>query len=207
MIARTRSGDDRCSSSSFTSTAPPAARSLRFRGIFKLSYLLRGLPGHPLHPPLTDATIGIYTFATIAGLADVTGISNNAATHGWWLALLTGLIVTVPTALTGLADWLTLEWGSELWKTATLHLTAMVSATVFFGLAAIFGHDSFKRGDISAGPFVLTLVGFGLLTLGGWLGGTIVFVHGMRVLNLVKAPAVRAVSPVPKPEKEAAEGG
>ena len=173
----------------------------------KLSYLWKGLPGHPIHPPLTDATIGIYTFATIAALADVTGISNNAATHGWWLALLAGLVVTVPTALTGFFDWLTIEWGTELWKTATLHLTAMVSATVFFGLAALLGHDSFKRGDVSAGPFVLTIVGFGLLTLGGWLGGTIVFVHGMRVLNLVKEPADRAVSPVPKPEKEAAEGG
>jgi uncharacterized membrane protein len=172
----------------------------------KLSYLWKGLPGHPIHPPLTDATIGIYTFATIAALADVTGISNNAATHGWWLALLTGLVVTVPTALTGLVDWLSLEWGSELWKTATLHLTAMVSATVFFGLAALLGHDSFKRGNVSAGPFVLTIVGFGLLTLGGWLGGTVVFVHGMRVLSLVKEPAERAVSPVPKPEKEAAEG-
>ena len=173
----------------------------------KLSYLWKGLPGHPIHPPFTDATIGIYTFATIAALADVTGISNNAATHGWWLALLTGLVVTVPTALTGLVDWLTMEWGSELWKTATLHLTAMVSATVFFGLAGLLGHDSFKRGDVGAGPFVLTIVGFGLLTLGGWLGGTIVFVHGMRVLNLVREPAERAVSPVPKPEKEAAEGG
>jgi uncharacterized membrane protein len=173
----------------------------------KLSYLWKGLPGHPIHPPFTDATIGIYTFATIAALADVTGISNNAATHGWWLALLTGLIVTVPTALTGFLDWLTMEWGSELWKTATLHLTAMVSATVFFGLAAIVGHDSFKRGDVSAGPFILTVVGFGLLILGGWLGGTVVFVHGMRVLNLVGEPAGRAASPLPKPEKEAAEGG
>jgi hypothetical protein len=26
--------------------------------------VLRGLPGHPLHPPLTDATIGAYTVAT-----------------------------------------------------------------------------------------------------------------------------------------------
>ena len=164
----------------------------------KLSYLWKGLPGHPIHPPLTDATIGIYTFATIAALADVTGISNNAATHGWWLALLAGLIFTVPAALTGLLDWLTMQWGSGLWKTGTLHLTAMVSAT--------FGHDSFKRGDVTAGPFVLTVVGFGLLTLGGWLGGSIVFVHGMRVLSLVGEPTERAVSPVPKPEKEAAEG-
>jgi uncharacterized membrane protein len=173
----------------------------------KLSYLWRGLPGHPLHPPLTDATIGIYTFATVAALADVVGISNHAAAHGWWLALLVGLITTVFTALTGFLDWLTIEWGSELWKTATLHLTAMVSATVFFGLAALLGHDSFKAGNLEAGPFVLTLVGFGLLTLGGWLGGSVVFVHGMRVLSLVEEPVERAAAPVVTPEKEAAEGG
>jgi uncharacterized membrane protein len=172
----------------------------------KISYLWRGLPGHPIHPPRADATIGIYTFATIAALADVTGISTNAATHGWWLALLAGLLATVPTALTGLLDWLTIEWGTELWKTATFHMIAMVSATVFFGLAAIFGHDDFNRGDVTAGSFVLTVVGFGLLTLGGWLGGSVVFVHGMRVLSLVREPTERAVSPVPKPEKEAAEG-
>ena len=173
----------------------------------KLGYLIRGLPGHPLHPPLTDATIGIYTFATIAAFADVLGISTNAATHGWWLALLAGLITTVATALTGLVDWLSIEWGSELWKTATLHMVAMLSATVFFGLAALTGHGSFDEGNVHAGPFVLTVVGFGLLTLGGWLGGTIVYVYGMRVLNLVEEPATRAASPVPKPEKELAEGG
>src|SRR5919197_575054 len=173
----------------------------------KLSSLWKGLPGHPLHPPLTDATIGTYTFATVAVLASVMGVSKNAAAHGWWLALLLGLIITVATALTGFADWLTIEWGTELWKTATYHMIAMVSATVFFGLAAIFGHDDFKSGNVTAGPFVLTVVGFGLLTLGGWLGGSVVFVHGMRVLSLVKEPAERAVSPLPKPEKEAAEGG
>jgi uncharacterized membrane protein len=172
----------------------------------KLSYLWKGLPGHPIHPPLTDATIGIYTFATIAALADVLGISTHAATHGWWLALLTGLLVTVATAATGFLDWLTIEWGSELWKTATWHMASMLTATVFFGLAALLGKDSFDAGDLSAGPFVLTLVGFGLLTIGGWLGGSVVFVHGMRVLSLVEEPTERAVSPVPKPEKEEAEG-
>jgi uncharacterized membrane protein len=172
----------------------------------KLGYLIHGLPGHPIHPPLTDATVGIYTFATIGALADVLGISDNAATHGWWLALLAGLILTVPTALTGLADWLTIERGTELWKTATLHLATMVSATVFFAIAALTGHGSFKEGNVHAGPFVITLIGFVLLTLGGWLGGSIVFGHGMRVLKLVEEPTERAVSPLPKPEKEAAEG-
>jgi len=172
----------------------------------KLSYLWRGLPGHPIHPPLTDATIGIYTFATIAAFIDVVGITDRAGAYGWWIALVVGLITTVFTALTGFADWLTLEWGSEIWKTATSHMLAMVSATVFFALAAIFGHGSYTHGDVSSGAFVLTLIGFGLLTLGGWLGGAIVYVHGMRVLSLVQEPAPRAAAPVAHPEKELAEG-
>jgi uncharacterized membrane protein len=172
----------------------------------KLSYLWRGLPGHPIHPPLTDATFGTYTFATVAGLAEVTGITESSGAYGWWIALIFGLIVTVATATTGLIDWLSITRGTELWKTATLHMIAMLSATVFFALAAIFGHSSYTHGDISSGAFVLTLIGFALLTLGGWLGGAIVFVHGMRVLNLKGEPAGRAVSPVPHAEKEEAEG-
>ncbi len=148
---------------------------------FKPSYLIRGLPGHPLHPPLTDATIGIYTFATGAAVLNKLGVADHAFMQGWWLALVVGLCVTVPTALTGLADWLLITRGTPLWRTATLHLTAMVTATVFFLLAAAFGHSCYVSGDLSVGPFVLTLVGFAVLTCGGWLGGSIVFRFGMRV--------------------------
>lgn len=172
----------------------------------KPSYLWKGLPGHPIHPPLTDATIGTYTFATVAGLAEVVGITENSGAYGWWIALVFGLIVTVPTALTGLADWLTITWRSDLWWTATYHMLSMVTATVFFGLAAIFGHDSYTAGDVSSGAFILTLIGFGFLTLGGWIGGSIVYVHGMRVLNLLREPTERAVAPKAHPEKEMAEG-
>jgi uncharacterized membrane protein len=172
----------------------------------KLSYLVRGLPGHPLHPPLTDATIGVYSAATISAVLSAIGVSEKNTATAWWLALVAGLALTVPTALTGLADWLTITWGSPLWRTATTHLLAMVSAAVLFLLAAIFGHAGYVDHAVRGGPLVLTLVGFATLTLGGWLGGTIVFVHGMRVLNLVEEPAIRAATPVPTPEKEEAAG-
>src|SRR5204862_6434671 len=96
----------------------------------KLSYLWRGLPGHPIHPPLTDATIGIYTFATIAAFIEVVGITPRSGAYGWWIALVVGLITTGFTALTGFADWLTLECGTEIWKTATPHMLPMISPTV-----------------------------------------------------------------------------
>jgi uncharacterized membrane protein len=173
----------------------------------KLSYLIRGLPGHPTHPPLTDATIGAYTAATVMGFASIIGIAEKPAAHGWWIALVVGAIASGPTVATGLFDWLTIETGTPLWRTATAHALANATASVFFVLAIIFGHSGYAHGAVRTGPYILTLIGFGFLTLGGWLGGAIVYVHGMRVLNLVGEPTARAVTPAPKPEKEMAEGG
>ena len=172
----------------------------------KLSYLWKGLPGHPIHPPLTDVTIGAYTAATVMAIASIVGVAHVSAAHGWWLALVVGLITTALTATTGFLDWLTIEWGSPLWWTATWHLLSMLTATAFFLVAVLVGHGGYKHGAVDAGPFVLTLVGFGFLTLGGWLGGAVVYVHGMRVLSLTSEPPGRAVAPVPHPEKEEAEG-
>jgi uncharacterized membrane protein len=171
----------------------------------KLSYLYRGTPGHPLHPPLTDAVIGAYTFALITAIADVAGWSERSAAHAWWLALLVALVLTVPAALTGLADWLSITWGSELWKTATSHMIAMVSASALFLIALLSGHNDWQVGSIEALPFVLTVAGFVVLTVGGWLGGAIVFTHGMRVLSLPEEPATQAAKPLPAPEEERAE--
>ena len=173
----------------------------------KLSYLWKGLPGHPINPPLTDATIGVYTAATVMAIASVVGVAEHAAAHGWWLALVIGLISTGLTALTGFADWLTIEWGSNLWWTATWHMLSMLTATGFFLVATLVGHAGYTHAAVRTGPFILTLVGFCFLTVGGWLGGAVVYVHGMRVLNLTGEPPGRAIAPTPHPEKEMAEGG
>ena len=170
-----------------------------------MGFLLRGLAGHPLHPPLTDATIGLYTFAAGAAILSRLGVSDENLATAWWLALVGGLIVTVPTALTGFADWLTIARGTALWRTATLHLSAMLTATIVFAITAGAGHADYVDRAVSGGALILTLIGYGVMALGGWLGGAIVFVHGMRVLNLVEEPTARAVSPVPSPEKEEAE--
>jgi hypothetical protein len=103
-------------------------------------------------------------------------------------------------------DWLSISWKTPLWWTATYHMLSMLTATVFFLIAALLGHGGYTHGAVETGPFILTLVGFAFLTLGGWLGGAIVYVHGMRVLNLVDEPPTRAASPVPHREKQEAEG-
>ena len=171
----------------------------------RLSVLWRGLAGHPIHPPLTDVTLGAYTIATAFALLSRLGVSDDNTTTVWWLVLVAGLVTTVPTALTGFADWLDIQRRTPLWRTATAHMSAMLIATIFFAITAGAGHSDYVNGTISGASLVLTLVGYVVLVTGGWLGGSIVFVHGMRVLNLVDEPSMRAAAPVEHPEKREAE--
>jgi uncharacterized membrane protein len=163
----------------------------------KLSYLWRGFPGHPVHPRLSDATIGIYTFAAVAALADVLGISDEAAAHGWWLALLLGLIVSVPAAVTGVLEWREVKRGTPLWWPVTYHGLVMVTATVLFLIALIVGKDSFDSANITSTPLLFTLIAYGILAAGGFLGGSLVFKHGMRVLPREEAPGGAPAPPPP----------
>ncbi|HWG56572.1 MAG TPA: DUF2231 domain-containing protein [Gaiellaceae bacterium] len=171
----------------------------------KLSYLWNGTPGHPIHPPLTDATIGAYTFATIAAVMSKLGVAEEQFAHGWWLALVVGLVTSAATSLTGLVDWAKISSGTPMKRTANTHALTMITATVFFALAAIVGHDGYADDAVETVPFLLTLIGFGLLTAGGTFGGSLTYVHGMRVLELPEEPAHKALSPLPSEEEKRAE--
>lgn len=160
--------------------------------------LVRGLPGHPLHPPLTDATIGMFVLAAGLAIIGKAGAIELAAAKGMWLALIGGLIVAVPTATTGMADWLSIDWGSARWRTATVHLTAMVTAVALFALAAWRQYHGYQHGHVTTGGLILTLCAAAVLTLGGWLGGSLVFVHGTRVLTT--SPEHQPPEPATTPE-------
>jgi hypothetical protein len=103
--------------------------------------------------------------------------------------------------VTGLVDWLSITRGTPLWRTATTHLVVMVVANALFGLAAILGYAGYVEGEIGTTALVLALCGFAALTAGAWIGGSIVFVHGMRVLKLPEEPAASAIMPGEKGEQ------
>jgi len=168
---------------------------------------LRGFPGHPSHPPLTDVTIGAYTFGTVAAILSKAGVAEHAFAQAWWLALIVGACSSILTVGTGFLDWLQISSGTPLWRTATIHALTNASASVFFILAIVFGHDDYVQRAVHTSSLIATIVGFVLLTAGGTMGGAITYVHGMRVLNLVDEPTARAIVPSTHAEKERAEGG
>jgi uncharacterized membrane protein len=163
--------------------------------MMRLIQLLKGWPGKPSHPPLTDASIGAYTVGVAMLVLGALGVEEEQMAHGALLAIGGGLALALPTALTGLLDWLDIPKGTPARSTATVHLFTMLTATVVFALTFVAQLDGYDNGQIETLALVLGIAAEALLTCGGYLGGTIVFVYGNRVLKRLETPVRDALIP------------
>jgi uncharacterized membrane protein len=157
--------------------------------------LVRGFPGKPLHPPLTDASIGSYTLGAVALVAGKAGLETAAMSHAALIGISFGLLLAAPTAITGLVDWLDLPRDTPARKVATIHLVLMLSATVMFALTWLLQRPGYNDGDVRTGALVAGLAAEALLVVGGNVGGANVFVYGIRVLGRPDTPPAKALNP------------
>jgi nitrite reductase/ring-hydroxylating ferredoxin subunit/uncharacterized membrane protein len=129
--------------------------------------------GHPLHPILTDVVIGSWDSAVLLDL--VGGRSAHDASD----ALVgIGVLSAGPTALAGWSDWNDTE-GDER-RLGLIHaLGNTVVLTLFAGswLARRRGHRALGVG--------LSTAGMGLAAGTAWLGGHLIYKHGVGVDNTV----------------------
>jgi uncharacterized membrane protein len=181
----------------YRAQTPPPATTDTDRRSFRMVLLrrLKGYPGHPSHPPLTDASIGAYTVAVALLVLGALGLEEPAMAHGALLAISAGLVLAPPTMLTGLLDWRELPSGTPKRKLANLHLGIMLAATAAFALSWFPAQAGYQDGRVHAGALVLALAGEALLFAGGYLGGALVYVHGHRVLAQPQAPVGEALLP------------
>lgn len=129
--------------------------------------------GHPLHPALTDLTIGAWL---IGGAFDAVGElrdSPAARRTGDHLAAV-GTAAAVPTALSGLADFSTFPEGSS--RPATLH--GLLNA-VNMGLYGLSLRDR-RNGNRRRG-LAFSWIAQGLTLASAWLGGQLVYKHRVGV--------------------------
>jgi len=123
--------------------------------------------GHPLHPVLTDFTIGAWAMGAAFDLAG--GLTNSDSFRQTGDRLTTaGVVCAVPTALTGLVDFSTFP--EETAKTVTWH--GMLNV-VNFGLFAMSVRER-RRGNRGRG-LIFSTIGLGLTAVSAWLGGHLVY--------------------------------
>ena len=125
--------------------------------------------GHPLHPPLTDVVIGAWTSAVAL---DWLGGKRGGPAADWLVPL--GVLSALPTVAAGLNDAARLAGPSQ--RLALVHATTNVVATGLFGASWLA-----RRADRRLAGRLWALAGFGMVSLGGYLGGHLSFRRGVGV--------------------------
>ncbi|KRE81602.1 Rieske (2Fe-2S) protein [Arthrobacter sp. Soil763] len=127
------------------------------------------LIGHPVHPLLTDLPIGAWSMAAL--LDTLGGETMKPAAD---LLVAVGIAAAVPTAAAGLND-----WSDTQGKPRRVGLVHAAANSAALGLYAASGVAR-SKGSRGLGK-TLGLAGFGILMVGGFLGGHLSYANGVNV--------------------------
>lgn len=165
--------------------------------------LFKGFRGHPLHPPLTDVTVGAFTVGTVATVLAQIGLWTDVTSSTAMVALVIGLVFTVPTAATGVADLLDIDEGTPARAVALAHMGVMVVAAIGFFVAVLLIRPDADGVTVSPAAALVAAMSFVVLLVGGWAGGTLAYVYGVRVVGEPDTPPGEALRPVSRSPREA----
>lgn len=134
------------------------------------------IAGHPIHPMIVPIPIGLWIFSLVCDLIAAGGSSNPA----WQtVALYTmggGIVGALLAAVFGLIDLISLPPGPR--KTALTHMAINLGVVALFLINFWMRYSAPGKGSLT---LWLSIIAIGLLVISGWLGGKMVYEHGIGV--------------------------
>lgn len=138
--------------------------------------------GHPIHPMLIPFPIALLVFSVVADFIYLWRGNPVWENYVAFYTLLGGIIGGAAAAVPGLIDWATLT-DRDAVRVANWHARVNIITLVIF-IASFYLRTSSGAAwipSISMLPIILSIVGVVGLSIAGWLGGELVFKHGVAV--------------------------
>jgi uncharacterized membrane protein len=162
------------------------------------------IAGHPIHPMLVPIPIGLFVFSLVADIAVYLGWV------GAWPAVALyciggGIVGALLAAVFGFIDLLSLR-DDRAKKIGTAH---MVINLVVVALYIVNFWLRWQGQPLAGAPGTLSIVAILLLLASGWLGGHMVYVHGVAVAGSLGQPLIerrKAQTPVREERRRAYSG-
>ncbi len=134
---------------------------------------------HPMHALFVHFPVALLGTSLVFD-----GIGLVLERELWWQISYSniglGLAAGAFAVMTGLFDSLKLEEGSRAAKVANRHLMVMLAALTCYGLVlAVRPFEGLPLGSVRLASLGLEGAGLVLLLIGGWLGGELVYRHGV----------------------------
>ena len=132
------------------------------------------IKGHPLHPILVPLPIGLWVFSLVCDLVYRFLSSEPVWETMAFYTMAGGLVGALAAALPGFIDFLSITDPAPR-RIALTHMLINLS------LVAVYSINLWLRAATSDSdvPILLSAMGAILLGVSGWLGGELVFRHGI----------------------------
>lgn len=134
---------------------------------------------HPLHPALVHFPIACWSLATAADAASLFWGEPAWRLAGWLLVI--GTVTALAAMLAGFVELLKIATDSPAMRTAHRHLLSAVTALSCYAASLFLRLDGTALQPPGTMEFALDAAGFTALCVTGWLGGTLVYRHGVGV--------------------------
>ena len=134
--------------------------------------------GHPIHPMLIPFPLGLLTTSVVFDIVHLLTGSEKWSVISFWM-IAAGVIGGLVAAAFGLIDWLAIPVGTRAKAVGLWHGMSNVLMVILFATSWLLRAGA--PGEPGVVALVLSFVGVGLASLGGFLGGELVVRMGVGV--------------------------
>jgi uncharacterized membrane protein len=134
---------------------------------------------HPLHPALVHFPIAGWSLATAADIASLW--LGEPAWRFAAISMSAGCVVALATMAAGLWEFAKLRDGNPALPTANRHMLFALAAFCAYAASLLLRYDQHALHAPAMPALAASIVGFVLLGVTGWLGGKLVYAHGVGV--------------------------
>src|SRR5947208_2290099 len=141
-----------------------------------------GFLKHPLHPIAVHLPMALWPSAALFDLLSRANVGGNAMVRLSFWAIALGLVSALIAVPTGIIDWSGIKKEKPAWKIGLYHFGLNGLITILFVINLLLRLNTFRfDSEVEVGPFALSIIGSVLLIGSAYLGGLMVYDHGISV--------------------------
>jgi uncharacterized membrane protein len=160
--------------------------------VFVMKSIIAGLLqgrflGHPLHPVFVHIPLGLWPAALVLDLVTFLGTGSNMLVRLSFFAIVGGLVAAIPAVPTGVMDWGEIKKERPAWRLGLYHMMLNLLAIILWAVNFGVRIGTFREATVAGGAELsLSVLGTLVLCLSAYLGGLMVFDHGVGVARMSK---------------------
>jgi uncharacterized membrane protein len=133
---------------------------------------------HPIHPMLIVFPIALWVFSLVCDIVYHAGSHNALWKEIAFYTMAGGVVGALLAAIPGFVDYLSIT-DRRTKRVATTHMALNLVVTLMFIFNLGIRYNASPDGELFG--VMVSLVAIGLMSISGWLGGSLVYEHGVGI--------------------------